>query len=204
MNKYTQTSDTTSNGLIISFHFSFSASFRLPSMLKTFPAFSSLTVALPFFSGFISERVYSVVLSPGKAFVAKKAAELPLHEQVTLEPELEEALKNATDAEMCDIAGWTNFITITMINIKPHNDLLICVALIAGLESLLRPLVPPVLFPLWQVKMSAGFWMWFIWEQWRLRKALQQESLYPVNIKFSQFGQSLTTVFICTTENWTL
>ncbi|KAG8009757.1 Tropomodulin-4 [Nibea albiflora] len=41
----------------------------------------------------------------GKAFVAKKPAEIPLHEQVILEPELEEALKNATDAEMCDIAG---------------------------------------------------------------------------------------------------
>lgn len=37
--------------------------------------------------------------------MAKKAAEIPLHEQVILEPELEEALKNATDAEMCDIAG---------------------------------------------------------------------------------------------------
>lgn len=37
--------------------------------------------------------------------MAKKQAELPEHEQVTLEPELEEALKNATDAEMCDIAG---------------------------------------------------------------------------------------------------
>lgn len=41
----------------------------------------------------------------GKAFVAKKPAEIPEHEQVILEPELEEALKNATDAEMCDIAG---------------------------------------------------------------------------------------------------
>ncbi|MEQ2176262.1 hypothetical protein GOODEAATRI_026219 [Goodea atripinnis] len=41
----------------------------------------------------------------GKAFVPKKPKEIPLHEQVILEPELEEALKNATDAEMCDIAG---------------------------------------------------------------------------------------------------
>ncbi|MEQ2255608.1 Tropomodulin-4, partial [Ilyodon furcidens] len=40
----------------------------------------------------------------GKAFVPKKPKEIPLHEQVILEPELEEALKNATDAEMCDIA----------------------------------------------------------------------------------------------------
>lgn len=45
------------------------------------------------------------VLPAGKAFVAKKPAEIPQHEQVILEPELEEALKNATDAEMCDIAG---------------------------------------------------------------------------------------------------
>lgn len=37
--------------------------------------------------------------------MAKKPAEIPQHEQVILEPELEEALKNATDAEMCDIAG---------------------------------------------------------------------------------------------------
>lgn len=34
-----------------------------------------------------------------------KKAEIPEHEQVILEPELEEALQNATDAEMCDIAG---------------------------------------------------------------------------------------------------
>lgn len=47
-------------------------------------------------------------LSSGKAFVAKKPAEAREHEQVILEPELEEALKNATDAEMCDIAGWGN------------------------------------------------------------------------------------------------
>lgn len=38
-----------------------------------------------------------------------KKAEIPEHEQVILEPELEEALKNATDAEMCDIAGSDRF-----------------------------------------------------------------------------------------------
>lgn len=37
--------------------------------------------------------------------MAKKPDEIPEHEQVILEPELEEALRNATDAEMCDIAG---------------------------------------------------------------------------------------------------
>uniref|UniRef100_UPI003AAB2E31 tropomodulin-4-like n=1 Tax=Centroberyx gerrardi TaxID=166262 RepID=UPI003AAB2E31 len=41
----------------------------------------------------------------GKAFVPKNpTGQIPAHEQITLEPELEEALKNATDAEMCDIA----------------------------------------------------------------------------------------------------
>lgn len=54
---------------------------------------------------FVSLLICSLFLSPGKTFVPKKAAEIPEHEQVMLEPELEEALKNATDAEMCDIAG---------------------------------------------------------------------------------------------------
>lgn len=43
----------------------------------------------------------------------KKESELPGHEQVMLEPELEEALKNASDAEMCDIAGQTHTMTTT-------------------------------------------------------------------------------------------
>lgn len=44
--------------------------------------------------------------------MAKKTAEVAEHEQVILEPELEEALKNATDAEMCDIAGEANTFAI--------------------------------------------------------------------------------------------
>lgn len=40
----------------------------------------------------------------GKAFVPKKRVD-PIMESVTLEPELEEALSSATDAELCDIAG---------------------------------------------------------------------------------------------------
>jgi len=45
-------------------------------------------------------------LSVGKAFVPKAGSgQIPAEEQITLEPELEEALRNATDAEMCDIAG---------------------------------------------------------------------------------------------------
>ncbi|KAF7238365.1 Tropomodulin-4, partial [Varanus komodoensis] len=42
----------------------------------------------------------------GKPFIPKNPKrEIPKEEQITLEPELEEALANATDAEMCDIAG---------------------------------------------------------------------------------------------------
>ena len=40
----------------------------------------------------------------GKPFIEPKR-EIPAEEQITLEPELEEALSHATDAEMCDIAG---------------------------------------------------------------------------------------------------
>uniref|UniRef100_A0A8C6LJZ7 Tropomodulin 1 n=1 Tax=Nothobranchius furzeri TaxID=105023 RepID=A0A8C6LJZ7_NOTFU len=40
----------------------------------------------------------------GKAFVPKKMVD-PILESVTLEPELEEALSSATDAELCDIAA---------------------------------------------------------------------------------------------------
>uniref|UniRef100_A0A1A7WQU8 Tropomodulin 1 n=3 Tax=Iconisemion striatum TaxID=60296 RepID=A0A1A7WQU8_9TELE len=40
----------------------------------------------------------------GKAFVPKKRVD-PILESVTLEPELEEALSSATDAELCDIAA---------------------------------------------------------------------------------------------------
>ncbi|KAI1887782.1 hypothetical protein AGOR_G00193910 [Albula goreensis] len=41
----------------------------------------------------------------GKAWVPKKVAVDPIMENVTLEPELEEALANASDAELCDIAA---------------------------------------------------------------------------------------------------
>lgn len=40
----------------------------------------------------------------GKVYVPKKRVD-PIIESVTLEPELEEALASATDAELCDIAG---------------------------------------------------------------------------------------------------
>ncbi|XP_036372840.1 tropomodulin-1-like isoform X2 [Megalops cyprinoides] len=41
----------------------------------------------------------------GKVWVPKKVAVDPIMESVTLEPELEEALANASDAELCDIAA---------------------------------------------------------------------------------------------------
>ena len=41
----------------------------------------------------------------GKAWVPKQKPMDPVLESVTLEPELEEALANASDAELCDIAG---------------------------------------------------------------------------------------------------
>ncbi|XP_014816311.1 PREDICTED: tropomodulin-4 [Calidris pugnax] len=50
--------------------------------------------------------VRAVSPCPGKPFVPKNPTrEIPREEQITLEPELEEALANATEAEMCDIAG---------------------------------------------------------------------------------------------------
>lgn len=41
----------------------------------------------------------------GKPWVPKTKVVDPILEDVTLEPELEEALASATDAELCDIAG---------------------------------------------------------------------------------------------------
>lgn len=43
--------------------------------------------------------------SAGKVWVPKQKPMDPVLESVTLEPELEEALANASDAELCDIAG---------------------------------------------------------------------------------------------------
>ena len=53
-----------------------------------------------------------VCVCVGKAFVPKKRSD-PILENVTLEPELEEALANASDAELCDIAGTTSTTTST-------------------------------------------------------------------------------------------
>lgn len=65
--------------------------------------------------------------------MAKKPDEIPEHEQVILEPELEEALKNATDAEMCDIAGSNPLRTpaAPVVQISTHPGL----QLLSGLPS---------------------------------------------------------------------
>lgn len=47
----------------------------------------------------------------GKPYIQPKR-EIPAEEQITLEPELEEALANATDAEMCDIAAILGMYTL--------------------------------------------------------------------------------------------
>uniref|UniRef100_A0A672H311 Tropomodulin 4 (muscle) n=1 Tax=Salarias fasciatus TaxID=181472 RepID=A0A672H311_SALFA len=70
----------------------------------------------------------------GKAFVPKKPEDLPGHEQVMLEPELEEALKNATDAEMCDIAAILGM--YTLMSNKQYYDALGSHGKIANTEGI--------------------------------------------------------------------
>ncbi|XP_062367669.1 tropomodulin-4 isoform X7 [Cinclus cinclus] len=76
----------------------------------------------------------------GKPFVPKSAApELPREEQVTLEPELEEALANATEAEMCDIAAILGM--YTLMSNKQYYDA-ICSGNISnteGINSVVQP-----------------------------------------------------------------
>ncbi|NWV04299.1 TMOD4 protein, partial [Ptilonorhynchus violaceus] len=76
----------------------------------------------------------------GKPFVPKAAApELPREEEVTLEPELEEALANATDAEMCDIAAILGM--YTLMSNKQYYDA-ICSGNITnteGINSVVQP-----------------------------------------------------------------
>ncbi|OPJ71565.1 tropomodulin-4 [Patagioenas fasciata monilis] len=79
-------------------------------------------------------------LCPGKPFVPKSPAqEVPREEQVTLEPELEEALANATDAEMCDIAAILGM--YTLMSNKQYYDA-ICSGNITnteGINSVVKP-----------------------------------------------------------------
>uniref|UniRef100_A0A8C3UPW8 Tropomodulin 4 n=1 Tax=Catharus ustulatus TaxID=91951 RepID=A0A8C3UPW8_CATUS len=76
----------------------------------------------------------------GKPFVPKRVApELPREEQVTLEPELEEALANATEAEMCDIAAILGM--YTLMSNKQYYDA-ICSGDISnteGINSVVQP-----------------------------------------------------------------
>ncbi|XP_060776565.1 tropomodulin-4 [Neoarius graeffei] len=77
----------------------------------------------------------------GKRFVPKPGAgKIPEEEQITLEPELEEALKNATDAEMCDIAAILGM--YTLMSNKQYYDALGATGRIAnteGINSVVKP-----------------------------------------------------------------
>uniref|UniRef100_A0A8D2PRT5 Tropomodulin 4 n=1 Tax=Zosterops lateralis melanops TaxID=1220523 RepID=A0A8D2PRT5_ZOSLA len=79
----------------------------------------------------------------GKPFVPKEVAPaLPREEQVTLEPELEEALANATDAEMCDIAAILGM--YTLMSNKQYYDA-ICSGNICNTEGINRRPCPQTL-----------------------------------------------------------
>jgi len=77
----------------------------------------------------------------GKAFIPKAGSgKIPDSEQITLEPELEEALKNATDAEMCDIAAILGM--YTLMSNKQYYDALGATGVIAnteGINSVVKP-----------------------------------------------------------------
>jgi len=77
----------------------------------------------------------------GKAFIPKPGSgKIPDNEQITLEPELEEALKNATDAEMCDIAAILGM--YTLMSNKQYYDALGATGVIAnteGINSVVKP-----------------------------------------------------------------
>ncbi|KAL2084361.1 hypothetical protein ACEWY4_019879 [Coilia grayii] len=77
----------------------------------------------------------------GRAFVPKPGAgKIPDSEQITLEPELEEALRNATDAEMCDIAAILGM--YTLMSNKQYYDALGATGKIAnteGINSVVKP-----------------------------------------------------------------
>ncbi|XP_061116259.1 tropomodulin-4-like [Conger conger] len=77
----------------------------------------------------------------GKVFLPKPGyGQIPINEQINLEPELEEALKNATDAEMCDIAAILGM--YTLMSNKQYYDALGCTGIIAnteGINSVVKP-----------------------------------------------------------------
>uniref|UniRef100_A0A8C5MI55 Tropomodulin 4 n=1 Tax=Leptobrachium leishanense TaxID=445787 RepID=A0A8C5MI55_9ANUR len=76
----------------------------------------------------------------GKPFIPKQAKrEIPKEEQITLEPELEEALANATDAEMCDIAAILGM--YTLMSNKQYYDAITTGIIInkEGINSVVKP-----------------------------------------------------------------
>uniref|UniRef100_A0AAY4DPQ2 Tropomodulin n=1 Tax=Denticeps clupeoides TaxID=299321 RepID=A0AAY4DPQ2_9TELE len=77
----------------------------------------------------------------GRAFVPKPGAgKIPEDEQIVLEPELEEALRNASDAEMCDIAAILGM--YTLMSNKQYYDALGAMGKIAnkeGINSVVKP-----------------------------------------------------------------
>ncbi|XP_077115513.1 tropomodulin-4 [Ranitomeya variabilis] len=76
----------------------------------------------------------------GKAFIPKNPKrEIPKEEQITLEPELEEALANATDAEMCDIAAILGM--YTLMSNKQYYDAITSGIIInkEGINSVVQP-----------------------------------------------------------------
>ncbi|XP_060057710.1 tropomodulin-4 isoform X3 [Erinaceus europaeus] len=80
----------------------------------------------------------SLVRKKGKPFIQPKR-EIPAQEQITLEPELEEALAHATDAEMCDIAAILGM--YTLMSNKQYYDAL-CSGEICnteGISSVVQP-----------------------------------------------------------------
>ncbi|XP_044532088.1 tropomodulin-4 isoform X2 [Gracilinanus agilis] len=74
----------------------------------------------------------------GKPFIQPKR-EIPAEEQITLEPELEEALAKATDAEMCDIAAILGM--YTLMSNKQYYDA-ICSGEICNTEGITSVVQP--------------------------------------------------------------
>lgn len=76
----------------------------------------------------------------GKPFIPKQGKrEIPKEEQITLEPELEEALANASDAEMCDIAAILGM--YTLMSNKQYYDAITTGIIInkEGINSVVQP-----------------------------------------------------------------
>ncbi|XP_043916933.1 tropomodulin-1 isoform X2 [Protopterus annectens] len=75
----------------------------------------------------------------GKAWVPKQKPVDPVLEAVTLEPELEEALANATDAELCDIAAILGM--HTLMSNQQYYEALASSTIVnkEGLNSIIKP-----------------------------------------------------------------